>query len=320
MNISTSTQITPLPKAHEASALRPKRDSDNIQTLWKKLNEAIISQNKSNQLINQLSREFKKLKERGTMDFGFFPFEIYTLPVEFRPTGDIAQYTASINWRTVRIRGGLVLTETVSTGSFVWGTDMMQNYSYDSILPPSNVGTYDIQVPQNTPQYWFWIENSGSANISGSSQYYLRYSADPTMADDIGNPVPWATFPSASSNYIPIGYVDTATSGSINVIYSRQFVNSDIILQGGASSGSQGIRWSEYTPSASYTKFVDFVRLADGSQNAGTYLCGVTVSSSINPPVLPEPVGTVYWIFFAQGTQNVTDCQGNSIIISSTPL
>src|SRR5579872_5314120 len=181
-NISTLNNISLLPSPSEFSSLRSPTDSDSIFHLYKKVAEVCRGYNASIQVINQLSRDLKKLSERQTLDLNLFPFKIYTLPSSLRPGNDQQQYTGSLNWRTVRVRSGLVLTNVVSTASFVHGTDLQQNYAYDNFLIQT-IGVYDIQVPANTTQYWFWIEQSGSnfsGITSGTSPYYLRYASDPT--------------------------------------------------------------------------------------------------------------------------------------------
>jgi hypothetical protein len=122
---------------------------------------------------------------------------------------------------------------------------MMQNYSYNNIWPPSSYASYDIQVPVNEPQYWFWIEKSGSM-VSGSP-YILRHGNNPASAS-VSNPTPWVSFPTANINYIPIGYVDTLSSASVFQAYTRQILTSDVVSVGGAAS-----TWTVYDESASYS-------------------------------------------------------------------
>ena len=258
-DFSTFSPLLKVPSPTEFSSLRNPRDKDSVVSLWKHVSEIAQMSNKHSQILNQQSRDIKKIGQRRTLDLDLFPFEIYTLPQEFRPTIDQAQYTSSINWRTVRVRSGLILNSLVSTGSFVNGTDGMQNFAYYNFLPSSSqaqVGPCDIQVPINTPQYWFWIEESGSLNSTNPSPYFLRYSSTPGTADSgpiIGNPNGWMNWPTASNSYIPIGYVDTNTSGSQNIAYVRQFLNSDYLSSN--ASGSNG-SVSAFTVDLEYPDFV----------------------------------------------------------------
>lgn len=232
MNISNLSPLVPIPNSFEMSEQNSPRDSNSSYKQWVKLREQAIAINKLNSMINQMSRDIKKIGERKVLDFDFFPFKLYTMPVELRPSVDQAQYTSSANWRTVRVRGGLVLTNIVSASSYVNGTDGMQNFAYYNYLPSASVGFYDIQIPISQSQYWFWVQTSGSTTPT-SSNNYLRYGANPTVFNAISNPKPWSNFPSASSNTAsvfnyPIGWCDTQTSGSENYMFVRQIQTTDI--------------------------------------------------------------------------------------------
>ena len=214
------------PQPKEGSSLRSSTESDSNAKLWKHIADHSSKLNAFGQLINQLSRESSNNNKLNVTDLELFPFKIYSLSSVFRPTTDSANYTSSVNWRTVRVRGGLVLTNTVATSSFVNGTDRMQDYSYYNMYGDLTPSSTDIQVPDSSSKYWFWIENAGTP-ISGSP-YILRHGANPTSISS-GNPTPWTSFPTANPNYTPIGYVDTLTSSSINRSYVRQILTADVI-------------------------------------------------------------------------------------------
>ena len=234
MDLSNQVSLISLPKSHEMSSLDSMRSSDSIYKQWSKISELSSGHNSLIQVINQMTRDIKRLSDRLTIGLGFFPFKIYTVPNFFRPTTDQLQYTASANWRTVRVRGGYVFADYISTQSYVQGTDGMELYTDLSTLPSSSVGYYDIQVPESQSMFWFFIEQSGS-KTSVSSSYYLRYAATtPASYSAIGNPHPWVSFPSASFGtssyqYYPIGWCDSNTSGSTNNLLIRQIQRTDIV-------------------------------------------------------------------------------------------
>ena len=223
MDISTLTPIKQLSKPEEVSQLRSPRDSSAIWSSWKREELIVESLNKVMQVVNQLSREVKRIGDRKTLDFDFFPFKIYNLPDEFQ-TGSFGQ-----NWLTMNIRGGYVFTATENTASvFVNGTDRMEAVSYLSILQnPLNTGQYT--VPTASSQYWFWVETSGSS-VSGSP-YFVRASNTPQTPDNAFNPNGWTNWPSASAGNYLIGYVDTVTSGANNRALIRQIQVGDILSE-----------------------------------------------------------------------------------------
>jgi len=279
MQTSNLTPLAVVPTMREASSLKSQREPDSLQKVWKFVSELVTRSNVVSQNINQINRDLKSINSRNVTGFDLFPFKIYSINSNLRPQSDIGTYTGSANWRTVRVRSGLVLTELVSTGSFVNGTDRMEQYSYNdnygstlsnlnSYSPNSNIN-YDIQIPLSQSQHWFWIEQSSS--FTSGSNYYLRHSATPTTSS-ISNPNPWLLFPIASATLIPIGYVDTNTSQSIKQAFVRQMLTTDVI-----SSGGNGITWRGlYDESASYSPndevFVD--------PNLGHYTLPFQVDSS----------------------------------------
>jgi|ERR1035437_1478733 hypothetical protein len=226
MNISTLTPVKTLNKAEEVSQLRSPRDSATIYSAWKRENELVKGINATMQVVNQLARELKRLGGRITQDFDFFPFKIYNLPDEFKLSA-----SSSINWRTLNVRGGYVLTSKIDSGScYVNGTDRMEHFAYHNFLHnPISLGQYII--PTGSYNYFFWIETSGSASPDTSS-YYLRSSATPQTPDSLLNPNGWTNWPSASSGNYIIGFVDTATSAAAHIALVRQVQVGDILSSG----------------------------------------------------------------------------------------
>ena len=232
-NISTLSPIKLLPLREEVSALRSPRDSQTIYHNWKYLNELGKGYNKLIQIANQMTREIKRIEGHNVLGFDFFPFCIYTVPLELRPP-DSGSYTSGYNWSTVRVRGGAVLINSVNTGSsWVYGTDQSLYPDY-STLTFQWQSPIDIIVPPGSNQYWFWVEQL-SSSVSGSMNW-LQYATSSAITTT-GVQTPWASWPSASFQHIPIGYVDNVTNASVQDLLVRQFQRTDI-TQEGTTSGS----------------------------------------------------------------------------------
>jgi len=235
--------------------------------LWGKVNNCVNAINKANSNINQLNRDFQSIENfRNKLGFDLFPFKIYILPDIYRG-GNLN----NTSWQTVRVRGGFVLIDNVSTSSYVNGTDMFQNYAYANTYPSASYGltaSYDITLStsQSLNPTWFWIEkNQTISGSSPSSSYWLRYGNNPTSSS-LGNPTPWVSFPTANSNYIPIGTVDCYTSQSQNQALIRQFLTTDVLLSGGGA-----INYYFYNESASYNKD-DFIFVSYNAQFTTSFI------------------------------------------------
>ena len=195
----------------------------------------------------------------------------------------------SKNWRTFRVRSGLVLTSIVTTGSMVMGTDLSV-YPQLNIIPPFSTGI-DVTIPVNTPKYWFWINNQ----MPTAS---LAYGANP-ITPDYGSA--WSSFPTASANSIPIGYVDTLTSSSFNMALVNQYLTTNIFAAGGGTSLTltNYITGSTYSPSQlvyvqpwdsaslngvyNYNSMVgNTASVAIKTSMPGTYLCIAATSPRLN--------------------------------------
>ena len=212
--------------------MRSPRDSETIYNAWKRENEIVKGYNQVIQIVNQMTREIKRLEGRRTQDFDLFPFKLYNLPDEFQ----VNSFSPD-NWHTINVRGGYVFVNQINTGStFVNGTDRMESVAYQNILssPPYTAGQY--VVPTGSNQYWFWVETSGST-ISGSP-YFLRASSTPQTSDAYYNPNGWTSWPSASEGEYIIGYVDTVSQAASNFSVIRQFQHSDILSAGNNISQS----------------------------------------------------------------------------------
>ena len=161
----------------EFSKLRTPRDNNSPLTQWK--NQAAYARQ-----INQLTEatknvwsELNKLKVMGS-GISMFPFCIYNMPEMLYPIEtQVANNNASSSlWRTFYVRQGCVLTQIVSTGSFVSGCDGIQQADFQ--MYPINDTSSAVVVAENIPQHWFWIEKL-TVPISGSS-YTLKNGVTPT--------------------------------------------------------------------------------------------------------------------------------------------
>lgn len=231
MQSSRLSNIKLVPAVHEQSNLHSPREPGSMQHLWKFINDISHVVNGHSDNINQAAREIEKVGGRNKFGFDLYPFKIYILPDAFR-----GGYGPD-NWRTVRVRGGFVFTDTIATASYVQGTDLFQNYAYANNYPLS--ASYDILIPTgstNNP-VWVWIEKStsGSPPVGEKYNYYLRYGNNP-ISSSLGNPAPWTTFPAQNSNYIPVGLVDGFSSASIFQLNIRQFLTNDVLSSGGSNN------------------------------------------------------------------------------------
>lgn len=321
MDISAlSTQIS-LPVLHEKSTLSNARDDDSLYLQWKKLSEVIKVLNLNSQVTSQLARDMQSINKRSVIDLELFPFKIYNVPDIFRNTvDDDGDFVNEYNWRTFRVRGGLVANVAVSTGSFVAGTDNFQNFSdYNFISESFTITDYDYIVDEGIPQYWFWIEQNGNptGSLTGHSPYFLRSAVNPTVSGPY-NPNPWMSFPlnNTSSNtqaYYPIGYVDTSTSASQQRAFIRQLQRTDVVSSGGATGSNalspSGMNYrGSYSPTTVYL-YGDVVRVQAGS-GQGVWVNVSTGSFNVRP-VFPEPVitgGTNTWDMITFGVQAYSDC------------
>ena len=220
---------------HEYSLLRSPKDSDSPWQMRKIFDQY-------GKQINALSEQVKYFhrimdakidpEAKRQLDFDFFPFKIYTVPIVLRQP-DSGSYSSDSNWRTVRVRGGAVLTETVDTASsWVYGTDLSP-WPDSNISPLPWLKNVDYIVPTGSNQYWFWIEQL-SSSISGTMYWLQQASASNVSSTSVQ--IPWSTFPSASTSHIPIGYVDNATSASVHQMFTRQYQRTDVVSTGGSGS------------------------------------------------------------------------------------
>ncbi len=220
MDFIQNLQKISIPLLHERSQLDSVRESESTPHYWKYIN---LCSNTINALIENvlsLKRDLVSLSTPKLGGIDFYPFKIYQFPEIFRTTS-IDSYN---DWRKVRVRAGCVLTDYIDplSSSLVIGTDGIR-YTDDQFYP-NETGSLDILVPENTSQYWFWVEQS-------SSNYYLRDGADPTVTSSY-NPSAWTTFPTPDSTHWPVGYVDSLLGAGSHQLYVRQFARGDILSAG----------------------------------------------------------------------------------------
>ena len=231
MNLS-STNITSLSVIHEQTSTNSNiRDKDSILQQWKKINELVKGYNSLIMINGQLSRKIQEITERKVLDYGFYPFKIYNLIDDFRPNNGVNGYDNTVNWRTVRVRGGYVYQGNYNSASaYVNGTDRMEGIAcqYSYFNTSSYDSTIDFVVPTGSSQYYFWINQSGSHSVS-SSNFYICCGNYPQSAS-ITNPLPWTSFPTASATNWLIGWADTNSSGSINNMLTHNVLRSDVFV------------------------------------------------------------------------------------------
>ena len=236
-NFPQHTSNRQLSKVGEYSPLRSPKDKDSPYQSRKIFNQYADQINILTQNVKQLYRESQRKNDpnvKRLQDFGFFPFQIYTIPDIFRPQNS-GSYTSGSNWTTVRVRNGQVLTSFVNySSSFVYGTDGVQ-YPDSNYFNPSWTANVDYIIPSGSNQQWFWIEEL-SSSVSGSN--YIVQSSTSSNVSSTYVQSPWFNYPSASNNHIPIGVVDAVSSASIHQLLIRQFLRTDVMSTGGTTSGS----------------------------------------------------------------------------------
>lgn len=311
---------TPVPNSpkwfpREFSKLRNSRDKGSPLTHWKNQEEYAIQINSLTEFCKVIWKEISKIKPKGS-SIVQSPFRIYNVPSILQQNADIGQY-----WRTFSIRNGCVLTDIVSTGSFVFGTDnaiLVDQQTYGN-FPNSP----QYQVPDGVIQYWFWIEkkNDGSSYGPGTGSYVLRYGSDPTLIS-VGNPIPWSSFPSASTTHFPIGYVDTQSSSSIQQAFVRQFLRTDVLNSGGSSNTNDLPFWdysSSYSPNQRVLITSSITQYIGGSSSFWVYpgiahsekpiesLTSGSRSGSVQVPYYPMDNNS-YWKIESMGIQQLQVC------------
>jgi hypothetical protein len=229
----TNRPATPIPipittAPREFSSLRSMRDKGSPSTQWKEQIDYAKQINSLTQFVKVLWDQVQKIRQPSVY-IDQHPFKIYSIPPMLYPSDT----EKSGSWRTFKVRGGCVLTDIVSPSSIVFGTDNEDYPDHQSYNIP--VEQNAIVVPLASPQYWFWIEKLIPPQTNTGS-YILRHGENPASVSTF-NPNPWINFPSSSNNHIPIGFVDTNTSGSAGIAYVRQYLRNDV-LSTGTSSGS----------------------------------------------------------------------------------
>lgn len=224
---ATPIPINPKYQPREYSRLRSMKDKGSPQTQWKHQAEYAAQINASTEFVKVMWDMLSGNTTPKSDGFDMFPFKLYSPISWFYPKG---QYTGSTGWRTFRVHGGAVLTSYVDSRSMVLGTDgavWPDDHSY-----PLPVTSHSVVIPLGVPQYWFWIHSR-----SGSFEPYQLYWGSNPKTDATasgGTFQAWDNFPSASSYNIPIGYVDTLSSASIQRALIRQYQRTDVVATGGA--------------------------------------------------------------------------------------
>lgn len=181
----------------------------DVRQDWRAINELEVERRRHALLLGAAEDEVaagavKKPQRRAE---GMHPFRIYCAPWNLRATN-----TAD-DWRKFRVRAGRVM------GADVTGTDAADDNPDGELFP----SVTDIEVPDGTAAYWFWIEISGAAGA-------VQHSAAPASNG-------WAGFPIPDETHIPIGYVDTETKSAGKVAIVRQLLRTDVVSVGGGGAG-----------------------------------------------------------------------------------
>jgi hypothetical protein len=231
MSIPIGNPIPHKPKQNEYSQQRSQRDAHSPATAWKDHNAVATQINSITDVIAAMRREMASYKLRQMTGFDFHPFKIYNVPDSFRPSTDSGSFHTADSWRTFKVRNGCVLTKIVATSSFVAGTDEV--LYVDSDILPTPIEKNDIVADNTVDKFYFWIQDTvGLPGANPTGSFILRYGPNPATIST-GNPIPWTTFPSASSINFPIGYVDCKTSASVNQAFVRQWQRTDIVTTPG---------------------------------------------------------------------------------------
>jgi hypothetical protein len=225
----------------ETSKLSSQLNRDSIAHYHRHIRTAA---NRASQVTRAVSSTLQHVQGLGQWlpDLGMHPFKIYKLPQKFRASANVPPNP----WRTFRVRSGIILTST-ATGIKPSGTDQVDQ-PYENVFVTDKTGARlsndwnstvpnatDIEVPDNTVTYWFWIEISSDGLTA-----VIRYGANPTVASyDDGTNVawistnPWSDFPNLDSTHIPLGFVDTLSGHSKKTAFVRQYWRTDILAGAG---------------------------------------------------------------------------------------
>jgi hypothetical protein len=223
--------------------------------MWKAVRDNSIRGEKLTNSLSVLQRGIDAINRKHQAFSEFHPFMIYP-PSNFWPNSVSAWSSdspESYQWRTFRVRNGLVLTTTVLglpiEGSSplqygVKGTDYADLPYNEAWLYRADQTTFidDIQeyvVNENKAIFLFWVEVYSK---DGSTYAILRYGVHPDdpPADHYADPDhhnpswtstnPWTTYPAPDATHFVIGMVDSITLDGQCIV--RQFQVTDIMSSG----------------------------------------------------------------------------------------
>jgi hypothetical protein len=212
------------------AVIRPPSRLADIRRHWLPLSQIAAGLSRLNASAQLTSDQLAALKRAGTWLGEMHPFKIYQYPAVLR-----ADETSLDDWwRMFLVRAGRVL-ESDATGT----DEIDAEPDTDSFPFGASLTDNEITVPENLPQFWFWLEiTSGSPTAA-----VVRYSDSPTDSsyDDSVNPAwtstdPWSTWPVPDDTHVPIGYVDTQTRLTEKVALVRQFLRADLVSVPSAGS------------------------------------------------------------------------------------
>ena len=168
---------------------------EDSRKTWRKVNDIIEALDKATARLENAERRILEL-ERRNRGGKLHPFCIYSHPSEERDTPTAA------DWRTFRVRAGTVFIN--GTEVTVTGTDGADEPDTGALA-----ATGDIEVPEDDPQFWFWLELTGGGS--------------PAASVESGS-----TPPTWDETHIPIGWVDVFTNAEDQSPIIRQFIRTDL--------------------------------------------------------------------------------------------
>lgn len=204
----------------ESSPLHTRREPNSPGYLWKKTAQGIHQANRVSGAMRQITAKVASIPVLKMPISPLHPFKIYHCPEQFRffRTTPIARED---EWRTVRVRAGLVITQDVP-GVFVnEGTDGIDR-PYDEVYvtladetrPTQNDITCDL-----ADITYFWLELGQDEELGLTAVFH--HHVDPT-ADG------WTSFPEMDGSQVILGWVDT----NYNPALIRQIQTTDVISNG----------------------------------------------------------------------------------------
>lgn len=236
--------LRPLRPLFEKSPYSSQRESQAIGHHYKFINNAT----RHTSDLGQVARGVQERLARSPASAPYFdylhPFKVYPVPIGLLHL----DYDPDKAWRTVRVRGGSVLT-TSATGVIATGTDGVDQPYYgglniltDGSTPTS--GCIDIVVPDSTGAFYFWLEIAADG-LSAVMRWSTSLSATSyTDTEGSGAEASWTSTnawtgaPTPDANHVMVAEVDTSTRRADHFAVIRQYQPSDVLQAGSQAAAS----------------------------------------------------------------------------------